>query len=208
MHELKLTIAKNIAELRKQHDMTQIQLAERLNYSDKAISKWERGESLPDITVLIEIAKLFSVSLDYIVSEEHSSEDVRNKVEIDDLHPKTVKNNHRAITGISIQAVWLVAMLCFIPLALVFPESDAKWLCFIYTVPISAIVWLVFNSIWLNRRRNYFIISILMWTVLASIHITVLFFGAQWHLIYLLGAPGELIIILWSVIAKNPSKKP
>ena len=64
MNDLKLIVAKNITELRKQHGMTQLQLAEKLNYSDKAVSKWERGESVPDVAVLVEIAELFSVRLD------------------------------------------------------------------------------------------------------------------------------------------------
>ena len=206
MNELKLTIAKNIAELRKQHDMTQIQLAERLNYSDKAVSKWERGESVPDIYVLIEIAKLFSVSLDYLVSEEHSAnEDVSIKDQT--LSNDSVARKRRAIICIAVEAVCLVAAIIFVILALCVPESNAKWLSFVYSVPVSAIIWLVFNSVWFNRRKNYFIISVLMWSVIAAFHITMLAFGKHWYLIYLLGIPGELIIMLWSVITKKPTKQ-
>ena len=52
MEDLKLIIAKNIVMLRRRDGMTQFELAQRLNYSDKAVSKWERGESVPDIAVL------------------------------------------------------------------------------------------------------------------------------------------------------------
>ncbi len=45
MEDLKITVAKNIADLRKAANMTQLDLASRLNYSDKAVSKWERGVS-------------------------------------------------------------------------------------------------------------------------------------------------------------------
>ena len=61
MEDLREIIAKNIADLRREQNLTQAELAARLNYSDKAVSKWERGESMPDITVLKEIADLFSV---------------------------------------------------------------------------------------------------------------------------------------------------
>ena len=71
MEDLKVTIAKNIQTLRKNTGLTQSGLAERLNYSDKAVSKWERGESLPDIAVLKEIADLFGVSVDYLLSDSH-----------------------------------------------------------------------------------------------------------------------------------------
>ena len=211
MKDLKQTIANNIAHLRKEHGMTQLQLAERLNYSDKAISKWERGESIPDVSVLLEIAGLFSVSLDYMVNDEHN--EIQKTVDepiYREATQKIVNKNRKAILGISVQAVFLLATIVFVPISLIFPESDARWLCFIYAVPLAAIVWLVFNTLWFNRRRNYLIISVIMWSVLAAIHLTVLIFGVKIHLIYLLGVPGELIIILWSVIGKNNkvAKKP
>ena len=210
MNDLKLIVAKNITELRKQHGMTQLQLAEKLNYSDKAVSKWERGESVPDVAVLVEIAELFSVTLDYLVKDEHTEADTKPQSEeerkLKEATQRVIVKNRKAITGISIEAVWLLAIMVFVPIAIFLPDSDSKWLCFVYAMPASAIVWLVFNCVWFNKRRNYFIISVLMWSLLAAVHITALFFGASIHYIYLLGLPGELIIILCSVITKKPTK--
>ena len=67
MEGTKNTVAKNIVRLRQASGMTQAELAAKLNYSDKAVSKWERGESLPDVAVLSKIADLFQVSLDWLV---------------------------------------------------------------------------------------------------------------------------------------------
>lgn len=208
MQELKQIIAKNISELRKLNKMTQLDLAEKLNYSDKAVSKWERGESIPDISVLIEIAKIFNVSLDYLVSADHVKTVPMTEEEqkLKEATQKVLIKNRKAITGISIQMVWLVAIIVFIPIALFVPSDNAKWLPFLYAIPVSAIVWLVFNTIWFNKRRNYFIVSVLMWSILAAVHLNVFMFGGQIHYIYLLGLPGQLIIILWSVISKKPSK--
>lgn len=208
MNDLKNIIAKNIADLRKDHGITQLQLAEKLNYSDKAVSKWERGESLPDIAVLVKIAELFSVSVDYLIAETHNTNEnekttSEEKNKLKTATEKIMIKNHKAITGIAIQAVWLVAIICFVPISLIWPNGDSKWLCFIGAIPISTIVWLIFNSIWFNKRRNYFIISILMWSILACIHISCLIFGIRLHLIYLLGLPGELIVILCSIIKKK-----
>ncbi len=206
MNELKSTIAKNIIELRKQHGLTQLQLAEKLNYSDKAVSKWERGESIPDITVLVEIAKLFSVSLDYLVNDDHSIKPIAEEgLKQREATQKIVDKNRKAIMSICIQAVCLVATLFFVPLSLIFPQSSAKWLCFVYAVPIAVVIWLVFNSIWFNTRTNYLIISILVWSILASIHITLLLLNIKFHLIYLFGLPCQLIIILCSLIIKKPN---
>ena len=71
MEDLKKIIARNIVDLRRANNMTQLELAEKLNYTDKAVSKWERGESLPDISVLKTIADLFGVKIDYLVTVDH-----------------------------------------------------------------------------------------------------------------------------------------
>ena len=73
MERIKQSVAKNITDLRRSMGMTQLELAEKLNYSDKAVSKWERGDSIPDVAVLKQISDLFGVTLDYLVSEDHKS---------------------------------------------------------------------------------------------------------------------------------------
>ena len=67
MNDIKSIVAKNIAELRQSNNMTQLELAEKINNSDKAISKWERAESSPDISVLVDIAAVFGVTVDYLI---------------------------------------------------------------------------------------------------------------------------------------------
>ena len=74
MENIKLIIAKNVTALRTSRAMTQLELAEKLHYSDKAVSKWERGESIPEIGTLIAIADLFEVPLDYLVREQHKKQ--------------------------------------------------------------------------------------------------------------------------------------
>ncbi len=165
---------------------------------------------MPDIAVLVEIAELFSVTLDYLVKDEHTEADTKPQSEeerkLKEATQKVIVKNRKAITGISIEAVWLLAIMVFVPIAIFLPDSDAKWLCFVYAIPASAIVWLVFNSIWFNKRVNYLIISVLMWSLLASVHITAMFLGASIPYIYLVGLPGELIITLCSAITKKPAK--
>lgn len=198
MEDLKNVIAKNIAELRTGRDMTQAELAEKLNYSDKAVSKWERAESLPDITVIKAIADLFEVTVDYLLTLDHTLE----KKEIVKVSRRR-KNNRGIITGISVVLVWLLATLVFFILVTA-TNSPKSWLCFVYAVPSTMIVWLVFNTIWFNRRRNFFIISLLMWSVLAALFITLLKFKV-W-LLFVVGVPGQIIILLWSGIKTRTFK--
>ncbi len=196
MEELKLIIAKNISTLRKEKQMTQFELAEILNYSDKAVSKWERGESVPDVAVLKSIADFFSVSVDYLLEEAHPKK--RNFGENFRIRMK----NHSFIMGMSIMLVWLVALLIFVIGDTVRDIINLRhWFTFMYAVPISLIVWLVFNSVWFNRRRNFLIISLLMWSCLICIYISFLVLGhINIRFLPLLGFPGQIIIIMWSKI--------
>ena len=181
--------------------MTQLELAEKLNYSDKTISKWERAESSPDISVLIEIADLFGVTLDYLVKAEHPEKATAEEAVVEGK-PKEKKYNRRVITYISESGGWLVAILAFIITTLIVGRMSFQFLYFFYTLPVVLIVKLIFNSIWFNPRHNYYIISLLMWSVLAAIQMTFLYFKINVALIYLLGVAGQIVIVLWSFIAK------
>lgn len=202
--QIRCAIAENIAELRKQNGMTQLELAEALNYTDKAISKWERAESVPDIYILKRIADLFGVSVDYLLTTEHEAPAAPEAVI---APPRQRKIRRRAmITGIAILLCWLIATALF-SLGVMLPDDyDGLWLAFIYAVPASALVWLVLNSIWFNRRRNYLIISILLWTLLTAIHLSCLVLGKNVWPLYLLGIPGQIMILLWSGMGRRSKK--
>ena len=193
MQDLKPIIAQNIAELRKSASMTQIELATRLNYSDKAVSKWERGESVPDIGVLKEIADLFEVKVDYLLQADHST------AAPEELSPKK-RRDHMIITLLSLSLVWLIATFMYVCLRIALPEMKGLWLSFVYAVPVTAIVALVFNSMWGVVRRNFVIISLLVWSALLSVYLSFPV-GLMW-LVFLLGIPAQLIIFLWSRLGK------
>lgn len=194
MAELKKIVAQNIAELRKNAGYTQLQLAEKLNYSDKAVSKWESGASLPDVGVLFEIANLFGVTVDYLLYEDH-------KVPVKAMVKGTVMGRKKlVITLLAVALVWLIATAAFVGLN-IFGIWSARWLVFIYAVPVSAVVAIVLNSVWGKRRHNYVYISILMWSALASIYLTLL--SQNIWLIFLVGIPGQVIICLWSGMKKT-----
>ena len=211
MTDLKLTVARNIIELRRKNNMTQLELAERLNYTDKAVSKWERGESLPDIVVLKTIADLFDVTLDYLVAEEHADTEtdhiwIESEEEISEREKRRRRHLlvHAYIAGVSVLMVWLLATFVFVIVQLINPEVVRHWLAFLYAVPVSCVLWLIFNSIWFNAHRNFWIVSALMWSVLACIHVTFLVFGyPEVWLMYILGVPGQAIILTWSRLFKR-----
>lgn len=198
MEDLKLIIAKNISTLRRDAKMTQFDLAEKLNYSDKAISKWERGESIPDVIVLKQVAEIFSVTVDYLLEEEHGKKPNSKTAAKGGDYIK----NRVFITGMALMLVWLIALIAFVA-GDMFREyiHNMHWMIFLWAVPPMLIVWLVLNSVWFNPRLNFLIVSLLMWSVLATIHISVLLFlSINIRLLYILGIPGQIIIIFWSRI--------
>lgn len=195
MRELRDVIAKNICDLRTEAKMTQLALADVLNYSDKAISKWERGESVPDIFMLKRIADYFGVSVDYLLESDHT-ESIENKI----ANYKMSARNRFVISFLATMLVWFIATFVFVSMLIFSPDLPLRpWLMFIYAIPVSATVALVFNSIWGRRKINYLIISVLIWSFLLSVFMTlIIIFSMNIWPVFLLGIPGQAIVIIWS----------
>ena len=204
--DLKAIIAANISELRKKNGMTQQDLAAKLNYTDKAISKWERGESIPDVMVLKQIADMNGVTVDYLLTDIHEAPEpvAEEKTEVETTKRRQSLRTRGFVTGMSVLLVWIAALVLFIVFDTASLDYRSNWVVFACAVPASFIVWLVMNSIWFNRRRNYLIISLLMWCLLALIYIPNLLFAERnlW-LIFSLGIPGQAIIIMWSRLKQS-----
>ena len=194
--EIKQNIAKNITALRKNNKLTQAELAEKLNYSDKAISRWERGDTLPDIDILCKICDIFGVTFEYLISTE--TDHKKNK-QID----KFQLGNRITITLLAIALAWLIATCIYVYYNIFF-ETKA-WTVFIWAVPISALIGQVCNVMWGNKKIGLYILSILSWTLLASFYIQFLQYNL-W-LIFLIGAPIQVMIFLWTQLKpKNKDK--
>lgn len=194
MDDFKKIVAENIIKLRQASEMTQAQLGEKLSYSDKSISKWERGDALPDAYVLKKIAETFNVTVDYILTE-HSPDEKQLKF----LRPRTYSRS--VISTIAFIGVWTLALFAFVVTWLC---SMPTWLIFVYTVPISLIVLLVLNSLWGVGKLNMFIISGIVWGILTSVYLT--FYELNWWPLFILGVPAQIIIILSFYIKKNRKK--
>ena len=203
---LRPVIASNISSLRKNFGMTQQELALRLNYTDKAISKWERGESVPDIMILKQIADMFGVTVDYLLKEEHEAIQTpdNHSDEAEDAQNRHTVRTRGFVTGMSILLVWLAAVMMFIVFDTMSANPLFHWFVFACAVCASLILWLVMNSIWFNRRRNYLIISLLMWSVLILLYMSVwLLTNRMLWLVFILGIPGQAIIVMWSNLKRH-----
>lgn len=197
---LKSQIGVNIALQRKRLGMTQLELAEKLNYSDKAVSKWERGESVPDVLTLVQLADLFEIPVNQLLEDPNALPGNPGKLEkaMTQVSEKALKRkaNKNVILGLSSTLVWFVALLVFVFISS-FDLPDS-WIAFFYAVPVNAIVLLSLRSAWRDYRWNRILVSIIVWGTLISLYTTFLvFLNFNMWKIFLLGIPGEIAVFLW-----------
>lgn len=198
--KLKKQIGANIASYRKRMQLTQVGLAEKLNYSDKAVSKWERGESAPDVLTLVQLADLFEVTVNDLLVDPNLLPDNPGTVErvMGKAVEKTLKRkaNKKIILMLSTVLVWFVALFIFVILSSF--DIPKTWMAFIYSIPANAIVLLSLRSAWHDFRWNQALISTVMWGSLLSVYMSILiFFSLNIWKVFLLGIPGQIAIVLW-----------
>ena len=207
---LKVRIGSNIAAYRKRGGLTQAGLAEKLNYTDKAVSKWERGESIPDVLTLMQLAELFEIEGGELLADANELPGDPGKLEkaMTQVSEKALrrKADKSIIQRLCSILVWFVATLVFVIVSsLDIPKS---WITFFYAVPANAIVLLSLRSAWHDFRWNRGLISVIMWGSILSIYMTLLvFFGLNIWKLFLLGIPGQAAIILWFRMYRIPKNK-
>ena len=196
MDEIKAAFASNLIRLRTAQGLTQAELGEKLHYTDKAVSKWERAESVPDAYVLMELGKLFGVSVDHLLTSHDKWQP-----------PPTLRSEKETFSRLfillsSIAAVWT---LCMVEFVVVWTVLDAiQWIVFVAAVPLSLIVLLVFNSIWFRGRGNMFIVMALVLSLVLLIYLMLL----KYHIwqVFLILLPAELLVVLAFQIRRGALK--
>ena len=189
--DLKDRVSFNLIRYRKVNNLTQLQLAEKLNYSDKSISKWERKEALPDLIILSNIAELFGITISDLLSDKK----------------RLVKPKHRMskvlISMIAFTAVWFVATSCFVLLGIFNSSLEKTWLCFIYAIPISLLVLIIFSQMWGNRFLQFLNVSLLAWSIPLSIFLS--FDNIKLWLLFIATIPLQILTLLWYILKSRKS---
>lgn len=189
MENLNQIFAENLIILRKSKKLTQLELSEKLNYSDRNISKWENGTSLPTCDTLRELSLFFGVSMDYFF-EKHD----KNELPTNDKESKRLK---LIIISLAMVGALFAAVVCFIALP---KHFDKSWLAFVWGAVLCSIIGIVFCSIWFNRSKYLFIsISAFVWTAITASYLTILVTQDfnLWYLFFV-AIPPQLAIICWS----------
>jgi transcriptional regulator with XRE-family HTH domain len=191
MDELKLVVASNLIKLRQQAGMTQAELGEKLNYSDKTVSKWERGESIPDAYVLTQLAELYGLTVDALLHTDdgwHAPENGPHTAQDGDA--PTFRSN--VVTMVAIAGIWTAAIILFVVLWLALDKL--VWIVYPSAMPVTLITLLVLNSIWNQGRHNMLIVMALVASIIVLIYLVLLSLH-PWQ-IFLILLPAELIVVL------------
>ena len=192
--EINEIIGKNLADLRKQNNLTQREVAVKLDFSDKSVSKWESGESIPSVDVLVKLAELFKVKLDYFVTETHTEE---QKAEPEIKEPQKTVSRYRysrlIISLMAILLVWVAAVCVFI---FVQPTYPSVWIVFVWALVASLIMAIIFNSIWGKLKHTFLFISLLIWFSLGAIFLQLVLADVIFWQLFLLGIPLQIIVFL------------
>lgn len=195
IENLKRNIKNNLIKYRKANGLTQLQLAEKLGYSDKTVSKWEREEGVPDIYILKEIADLYKITVNDLISD---GEIKTNK----SFLPKISKRNKILISLLSAGLVWLIATTIYVVLDIATPNViDHLSNIYIYAIPLSCIVLIIFNSIWGKRIWNLFLISALIWTFTLSLYVSLPISNVA--KLFIIPIPLQILTILWFMLEKR-----
>ena len=200
--KLKSQIGGNIAAYRKRSGLTQAGLAEKLNYSDKAVSKWERGESIPDVLTLMQLAEQFGITVNDLLTDPNALPGNPGTLEkaMTQVSEKALKRkaNKNVILALSSTLVWFVALLAFVILSSFDFLERYSCLLFFVARPANAIVLLSLRSAWHDFRWNQALITIIVWGSLLSIYMVILtVFQYNFWKLFLLGIPGQIAIFLW-----------
>lgn len=182
-------VAANIAHYRKTNGYTQAQLAEKLNYSDKSVSKWERAEGVPDIYVLSMIAELYGVTVNDLLSEDPPPERTPGRV---------------LIVLLSVGLVWLVAAVIYFALRMIAPSITLSWITFMFALPVMFIVLIVFTALWWGYLYQCISVSGLVWSLALCVHLMT--GRADVLTIYLIAAILQVLVVLWFLLQARKSR--
>ena len=195
MKVIRDVIAENILTLRKKNKYTQIELAEKINYSDKAVSRWEKAEVVPDIETLQRLAQVFNVSINYMLEDHKSEESTSTKIKRE--------INRVALVFFAIMSVWLIATIVFVYLQLIY--DFAFWQVFVWAVPATSIIGMISCEKWGKHKLSLMIASIFIWSVITSIYL-------QWldlnlWLIFIIGVPLQCLVIVLKYMIPSKAHK-
>lgn len=185
MKTIREIVSTNITNLRKQAKLTQVDLAKKVNFSDKAISRWEKGEVLPDIETLELLAKTFEVSVSYMI-EEHTKKPTCKKP----IQKPPVRDVLSQV--LIICEIWTILGVVFA--FFVVARDYYFWQLFIWGIPGTAIFLRLYYRKRKNSILNFIYETVFVWSILTCIFLHMISI-LPWY-IFIIGVPIQGILII------------
>lgn len=199
MKDVKSQVSANLSALRKQRGITQAELAEKLNYSDKAISRWEKGDTLPDLNVLYEICQFYGITMNDLVSEECTASQIQEQDKLRKMYCVWIC----ALTGV---AVWLFSTIWFTVNLLTEPR-EVLWITFVWAIPFSCGITMLIARRMFNWVVHFVLASATLWTAIGAAVLHVKFFtsisGNMVWFLFIIGVPLQAMIFLFQKVWKS-----
>lgn len=201
MENVKKTVSQNLIRLRKENNLTQAELAKLINYSDKAISRWETGEVVPDLETIYSLSEVFGVPVSEIIEEPRAEDKFKDRAEKKD-ESRTI--SQKILSQIFLLCeIWLIITVVFVYLKL--SRQTTLWQLFVWGVPASAM------ALWIyNRRSNSNILLFICSTVFTWSFITCVFLhlldSNPWYMFFI-GLPIQGLLIIRYIFNYKQSLK-
>ena len=183
-------VTENLIKLRKQFGFSQVELSQKINYSDKAISRWEKGEVIPSIDILEKLSEIYGVDITYFFEEHLTETELK-------LAEKTF-NLHLYIMFSLVLAVWTIAVLLFFIIKA--KRGEYYFLSLVWALPITLFVIAWCCKYYFNNKGYFLTISLCCWFTLTAVYFHWLSLNL-WP-IFFLGIPIQIYLILKSLLNK------
>lgn len=183
MENLKEIVSKNIVKLRKENNLTQVELAKKINFSDKAVSRWEKGEVLPDIETLQSLSEAFGVSLSSLLENKEGS-----------IRKNFSRPTKQEILSQSflICEIWVIISVIYAYFNI--SQGRNVWQLFIWGIPATALALIVQSRKLKNNLTNFIYGTIFVWTLITSLFIHMIQ-ACPWYF-FILGVPIQGLLIV------------
>lgn len=197
MENLNKVVSNNLIKFRTLAGLTQTQLAKKIHYSNKSVSKWEMGDNLPDLAVLVKLSEIYNIEIGEFLNENTENQQL--------IVPRGyLRKRHILISLLSAFMVWFIGAIVFFILHMIDSTAPIAVFAFIYSLPVSAVVLLFFSGLWGNNLTNLLSSSASLWAVLLAICLTVN--SAKFWNICFVGLLFQIFFVVWFIIklrAKN-----
>lgn len=183
MENLREIVSKNIVSLRKANNLTQIELAKRINYSDKAISRWEKGEVLPDLETIQALSEVFDVPISAILEKEQEGS-----------KPKKIKQTkQQVLSQIFIMfEIWTILSVAYAYFNIT--RGENIWQIFVWGIPATALIILLINHKRKSNISSFIYGTIFVWSFITCIFLHMLN-SCPWYF-FVLGVPIQGMLVV------------